>query len=251
MFNLCWVRMVGAFKVHLVPNLKSSSLLRQLRNNVPEAVKNILFCVNYLISYVLFRVSRTEELMIQAAVEACDVEEPIIEQQVLIPHDEIIVNGVQDPGFTPFEEFLPRSAPTIALSVSQLCQVPDITRQSLSSLKAQIREDQGRARDLRTKAAEKEADFKRSQREELRLSSQADRLGDKLAKMDRQEARLNRKIYILNNEHGNLLTNQSEANHVIWMATWAIKKGDQNQLVVLVDQVEAKTREANLRSSKA
>ena len=65
--------------------------------------------------------------------------------------------------------------------------------------------------------------------------------------MDRQEARLNRKIYSLKNEYGNLLTNQSEANHVIWMATWAIKKDDQNQLVVLVDQVEAKTREANLR----
>ena len=161
------------------------------------------------------------------------------------------MNGVQDPGFTPFEEFLPRSAPTIALSVSRLCQVPDITRQSLSSLKAQIREDQGRARDLRTKAAEKEEDFKRSQHEELQLSSQADNLYDKMVKMDRQEARLNRKIYILNNEYGNLLTNQSEANHVIWMATWAIKKSDQNQLVVLVDQVEAKTREANLGRSKA
>ena len=161
------------------------------------------------------------------------------------------MNGVQDPGFTPLEEFLPRSAPTVALSVSCLCQVPDVTRQTLSALKAQIRQDQGRAKELRTKAAEKEEDFKRTQREELRLSSQADRLGDKLAKMDRQEARLNRKIYILNNEYGNLLTNQSEANHVIWMATWAIKKGNQNQLVVLVDQVEAKTREANLRRSKA
>ena len=186
--------MVGAFKVHLVPNLKSFSLLRQLRNNVPEAVKNILFCVNYLISYVLFRVSRTDESMIEAAVEACNVDEPIIEQQGLIPRDVVIVNGVQDPGFTPFEEFLPRSAPTIALSVSRLCQVPDITRQSLSSLKAQIREDQGRARDLRTKAAEKEEDFKRSQHEELRLSSQADNLYNKMVKMDRQEAKLNRKI---------------------------------------------------------
>ena len=118
MFNFCWVRMVGAFKVHLVPNLKSFSLLRQLRNNVPEAVKNILFCVNYLISYVLFRVSRTDESMIEAAVEACDVDEPIIEQQGLIPSD--VVSGVQDPGFTPFEEFVPRSAPTIALSASFL-----------------------------------------------------------------------------------------------------------------------------------
>ena len=73
MFNFCWVRMVGAFKVHLVPNLKSSILLRQLRNNIPETVKNILSCVNFLISYILFRVSRTEELMIEAAMAACNV----------------------------------------------------------------------------------------------------------------------------------------------------------------------------------
>ena len=52
--------------------------------------------------------------MIKAAVEACNVEEPIIEQQVLIPHDVVIVNEVQDSGFTPFKEFLPGSAPTIA-----------------------------------------------------------------------------------------------------------------------------------------
>ena len=110
-------------------------------------------------------------------------------------------------------------------------------------MKAQIREDQGRARELRTKAAEKEEDFKRSQREELQMSSQANRLDDKLVKMDRQEARLNRKIYVLNNEYCRLLTRQSETKQVVWMATWAIKKDDQNQLV--------KTREANLCRSKA
>ena len=27
--------------------------------------------------------------------------------------DSVIVNGVQNPGFTPFEEFLPRSAPLV------------------------------------------------------------------------------------------------------------------------------------------
>ena len=43
---------------------------------------------------------------------------------------------------------------------------------------------------------------------------------------------------------------QSEAKQVIWQATYDIKKYDQNQLIVLVDQVEAKTREANLRRSK-
>ena len=112
MFNFCWVRMVGAFKIHLVPNLKSSILLRQfleLINNIPETVKNILSCVYLLISYVLFREYRTEELMIEAesARAACSVEKSITEQQVLIPCDAVIVNGVQDPGLTPFEEFLP------------------------------------------------------------------------------------------------------------------------------------------------
>ena len=56
--------------------------------------------------------SRADEVMISAAMEACDVKEPVMKQQALIPHDVILVNGVQDPGFTPYEEFLPRSAPT-------------------------------------------------------------------------------------------------------------------------------------------
>ena len=40
-FNFCWVRMVGAIKIHLFPNLKSSELI----NNIPETMKNILFFV--------------------------------------------------------------------------------------------------------------------------------------------------------------------------------------------------------------
>ena len=104
-FNLCWVRMVGAFKVHLVPNLKSSILLRQLRNNILTTVKNILSYVNLLIIYILFREYRTEELMIEAAMSACGVEKPMTEQHGLISNDAVIVNGVQDPGFTPHEEF--------------------------------------------------------------------------------------------------------------------------------------------------
>ena len=100
---------------------------------------------------------------------------------------------------------------------------PDISRQTLSALKAQIRLDQGRARKLRIKAAEKDEDFKRSECEELQLSSQADKLDKKLVKMDRQEARLNRKIYNLNNEDNRLLTMQSEAKMVIWEATYDIK----------------------------
>ena len=118
-------------------------------------------------------------------------------------------------------------------------------------MKAQIREHHGQTRELRTKAAEKEEDWKRSQSEELQISSQVDRLDEKLAKMVRQENRLNRKKYILNNEDCCLLGIQSEAKIVIWQATYDIKKYDQNQLIVLVDQVEAKAREANLRRSKA
>ena len=99
-----------------------------------------------------------------------------------------------------------------------MCQVSYITRQTLSALKAQIREDQGRARELRTKAAEKEEDFKRSQREELRLSSQANKLDYTLVKMDRQEARLNRKIYILDNEHTRLLIMLSDTKRLFgWL----------------------------------
>ena len=157
MLNFCWVKMVGAFKKHFVPSMKLSSLLRLLRNYVRENVKNILFYVNYLESYVLFRVSRADEVMISAAMEACDVKELIMEQQALTPHCVILVNGVQDPGFTPYEEFLTRSAPTSALPVSHLYQVPDISRKLklLSALKDQIRIDHGRARELRIQAAEK------------------------------------------------------------------------------------------------
>ena len=135
------------------------------------------------------------ELMIEAesVMAACSVKKSMTEQQVLIPNDTVIVNGVQDPGFTPFEEFLPRSAPKIGSStISHVCQIPDITRQTLSALKAQIRVEQGRARELRRKAAEKEEDSKRSQPEELQLASQANNLGDTLDKMERQEAILDR-----------------------------------------------------------
>ena len=162
--------------------------------------------------------------MISAAMEGCDVKEPIMEQQALIPHDVILVNGVQDPGFTPYEEFLPRSAPMTALSVSLVYQVPDISRKTLSALKDQIRIDRGQARELRIQAAEKEEYSKRSEQEEWRLSSQAEELDERLAKLRRQEARLNRKIYNL---------------------------GKTRILTEILDQVEAKTKEANLLRSKA
>ena len=90
MFNFCWVRMVGAFEIHLIPNLKSSKLVKQffeLTNNIPENVKNILFFVTYFISYLLFRVTSTEQLMINAAstMAAARMERSLPEQQFLIP----------------------------------------------------------------------------------------------------------------------------------------------------------------------
>ena len=87
-----------------------------------------------------------------------------------------------------------RSAPTVAPSVPCVHQVPDISRKTFSALKDQIRINHGRAREFRMQAAEKEEDSKRSEQEEWRLSSQADELDERLAKMRRQEARLNRKI---------------------------------------------------------
>ena len=72
MFNFCWVRMVGAYKVHLPPSLKSSIFLRQLRDNILTTVKNIFILVNIdfvkpFISNVLFRVYCTEEMIDNAA----------------------------------------------------------------------------------------------------------------------------------------------------------------------------------------
>ena len=90
---------------------------------------------------------------------------------------------------------MPRSAPKIgSYVILHECQIPDITRRTLSALKAQIRVEQGRAGELRAKAAEKEEEFERSQREEKRLRSQADDLANVLVKMEWQEARLERKI---------------------------------------------------------
>ena len=108
------------------------------------------------ISCVLFRVYRTEEMMVRAAsaMAAARTERALPQQQFLIPRpkenswgnlrvldknnivcafvgvtpemnkrkdeecmtaflDATVVNGVQDPGITPIEEFLPRSAPLV------------------------------------------------------------------------------------------------------------------------------------------
>ena len=85
----------------------------------------------------------------------------------------------------------------------------------------------------------------------MQLSSQTKNLGDTLDKMERQEARLNRKIHILDNEHTCYLIMISDTRQVIMQADYDASKYDQNQLVVLMDQVEAKTGKANLSRAKA
>ena len=73
MFSFCWVRMAGAFKIHLFPILISSKLVRlffESMNSIPENLKRILVVV---ISYLLFRVYSTEQLMINAATKMAAV----------------------------------------------------------------------------------------------------------------------------------------------------------------------------------
>ena len=172
------------------------------------------------------------------------MEKPIIEQQALVPRDVVIVNGVQDPGLTPLKEFLPRSAPKIGSStVSQVSQIPAITHRTLSVLKAQIRIEQGRARELQAKAAEKEEESERSQCEERRLGSQADDLAEALVKMEWQETRLERKIASLEQNLDDHLLMVSSVVESIEMYKASYMR-HQGQVTRLMHDAENKTREA-------
>ena len=147
---------------------------------------------------------------------------------------------------------MPRSAPkTVLTTALQVCQFPDITRQTLSALKAQIRLEQGRARELWTKAVEKEEDSERTQGEAMRLDSQADKLADTLDKMERQRVRLDRKIAVLEGNKVRHSIRLSEAKQAILMADYYGYEYDQHQLIVLMDHVEAKTRKADLNRVRA
>ena len=59
----------------------------ELTNNIPENVKNFLFFVTTSISYLLFRVYSTEQLMINATstMAAARMERSVPEQQFIIP----------------------------------------------------------------------------------------------------------------------------------------------------------------------
>ena len=86
MFNYCWVRMVGAYE-HYTFIQKSSGVLE---NNVLTTVKKH-FCVNLIIvntvtSDVLFRIYRTDDMMLKAATTMASArsERSFPEQQFLI-----------------------------------------------------------------------------------------------------------------------------------------------------------------------
>ena len=159
MYNFIFVRMAGAYKIHLHPYKLYSKLVKNIletMENIPETVKIVILVVSKSIKYLWFRGYSTEELMINAATTtaAARMERSESEQQFLIPRpeenswgkeraldkeriirefveltpimnkrrdeecvsiflDKVIVNGVQDPGLTPFKEFLPRSAPLV------------------------------------------------------------------------------------------------------------------------------------------
>ena len=70
MFNFTFVRMAGALKIYLHPNMLSSILVKKFfewMKNILENVKIFILVVNKSISYLLFRVYSMEELMIKVA----------------------------------------------------------------------------------------------------------------------------------------------------------------------------------------
>ena len=91
MFNFSFVRMAGALKIHLHPISISSKLVKKFFESVKyilENVKIFIFVVNKSISYLLFRVYSTDELMIKAAttMAAARMERLETGHQFIIPH---------------------------------------------------------------------------------------------------------------------------------------------------------------------
>ena len=90
MFNFSFVRMAGAYNLHLHPNELSSKLVKNILESVKiilENMKLVIFVVNKSIKYLLFRVYSTDELMIKAvkAMGAARMERSELGQQFLIP----------------------------------------------------------------------------------------------------------------------------------------------------------------------
>ena len=93
MFNFSFVRMAGAYKVHLHPDKLSSKLVENILDtmeNIPETMKIVIFVVSKSIKYLLFKNTSTEELMINAATAtaAAKIERSESGQQFLIPRPE-------------------------------------------------------------------------------------------------------------------------------------------------------------------
>ena len=90
MFNLSFVRMAGALKIHLHPITLSSKLVKKLFESVKHILENVkifIFVVNKSINYLLFRVYSTDELMIKAAttMAAARMERSETGHQFIIP----------------------------------------------------------------------------------------------------------------------------------------------------------------------
>ena len=90
MFNFSFVRMAGALKIHLHPNMLSSISVKKFFEsvkNILENVKIFIFVVNKSLNYLLFKDYSTEELMIKAAttMAAARMERSKTGHQFLIP----------------------------------------------------------------------------------------------------------------------------------------------------------------------
>ena len=83
MFNFCWVRMVGAYKIHSTFIPGTSNWL----DNIFVTVKKQIFFVKSITSNVSFRIYRTDKMMLKAAttMAAARSARSYPEQQFLIP----------------------------------------------------------------------------------------------------------------------------------------------------------------------
>ena len=151
MFNFSFVRMSGALKVHLHPNELSSKSVKNILENVKififivsKSIKYLLFraysteelMIKAATTMAAARMERSEtgqqfliprprenslgkdrvldkERVIQEFFEFTPIIKRRDEECMSIFLDKVIVYGVQDPGLTPFKEFLLRSAPLV------------------------------------------------------------------------------------------------------------------------------------------
>ena len=126
--------------------------------------------------------------------------------------DSVIVNGVQNLGLTPFEEFLPRSAPLVDfLSIglhsgaARMERSNLVSEETLTGKRNEARAEREKARGLLTEVAAKREEAGRLQREEERLGAQADDLDKEVVDMEWQEPMLERRIADIERTHAEYL----------------------------------------------